>query len=1360
MKKSMLNAAVLATVFATSAVAADWLPLPATGYWQHLLHLGANFQDDMLTSAWGGVDPFETHGYGSQTNQFPYPGLALNFPDSAVHGAHNGHGASATQLVWTVMDNENKNNGWWSVGGDYPNYVKYWHVYIFLPGEEEREVLVWTRHDDGMWVWNNGVLIFENTQYNGGDDTALATLYPGVNSITIKLRQDGGGEHMAIRLTYPNWGDMHDLFYGFSLENRAPEVVSFGLDTATLSLPYVNETEGAAEVVTVLDTEDRGDKLSLWLASASCASNVQSVAESASPAQAVFSNLAQDTPYAARYFVADASGETPSGVARFTTYGTVPVVRMLSVSAPGLGSVSARVFLEWPGATPDASLTLYWGTADAGPNSALWESNNPGKSVVFNGCAAGEHTIPFFVPAANTPYYCRVFATSGGVSAAAPTSLLFMVETLRASELGTLYWGGGSRDIPPLTPIPVGSALALNGVWDKKTKNWSIDPEGSQYVAWEDGDHMVAVFTTRAAAEPVVKLADNVALNVLVMDMQGVAGWNAFQITADDAFQIKLHGLKPEVRTLPGPNADSSYLALTRAVQLSAPDGFFKSGAGELRVHTPTGLAKGTVIVDGYGLRVQDAAGFTGSMLGVSEFAIRDSGQFFSFLTGEPNDRIHDGAAVRLSGNGVFIPHGSGDGTETFRQLKLDAHGRVGEMNASRGVHTLNDLAAGIDRGSWQNGTLLLEGADASGNEALSPNLVVQNGLPNTGELLPWIYTHRANPVRLNPATKTFEAMPVETADNDVTLWEAGKDYRVEDALSNTLSNLSVNSLGFYSVSGNPVLNIEDGHTLDIASGLLTLNRQANRISGGSLTSSSGKLHASSCGAWWQMTSVIESALTGNMDFIKSGTGIVLLQGNATNDFKGTTHVNSGTLWMDKAHPQALPGDLVIHKHAAVEFFPWPIYNNWQTFDTNANYTIRDSGVFSLSSEGVVQDFNGVMRIENGRFYYHSGSSYYGPGTTFAHPGTGLVFNNGGLVSYVHDRYANYLHLLTDIRCEPGASNQVVLTSIHQHHVACAVLSDNASPFVVPRVWEVNAGAGLLPGVPEMTVGLLMASSEYSDACLVKTGDGALALERVSGLYFGTAEVLDGSLLLNAYATQTVATVTGGSWTTVLEGFPSTAGLHPGQSLNHVSNSRPYGWIQNIYDENSLSFPAWIWFPGDAWNDPEEFDITFFASGPLGWADVAVGGGAPGKLGVLGGTGGHAGNVFVKTGGALRAGTPAKRFSEFHIGGNNGFDGSPGEVGNLDFSGGGLWQVDLDATSETCSVVHVSGDITLANGAVEPIFHNAVKPRPKGTWTIATFGGEVIGKMSAPQGCKVRVDEANKIVQFVSSEAGTLLMVR
>jgi len=93
------------------------------------------------------------------------------------------------------------------------------------------------------------------------------------------------------------------------------------------------------------------------------------------------------------------------------------------------------------------------------------------------------------------------------------------------------------------------------------------------------------------------------------------------------------------------------------------------------------------------------------------------------------------------------------------------------------------------------------------------------------------------------------------------------------------------------------------------------------------------------------------------------------------------------------------------------------------------------------------------------------------------------------------------------------------------------------------------------------------------------------------------------------------------------------------------------------------------------------------------------------------------------------------------------------------FSEGATWQVDADATSDACDIVHVTGNITL-DGECVPNFLNAAKRPVNRVWTIATYGGTVAGRMAAPQGCKVRVNEKKKTVELHSSEAGTLFMVR
>ena len=96
--------------------------------------------------------------------------------------------------------------------------------------------------------------------------------------------------------------------------------------------------------------------------------------------------------------------------------------------------------------------------------------------------------------------------------------------------------------------------------------------------------------------------------------------------------------------------------------------------------------------------------------------------------------------------------------------------------------------------------------------------------------------------------------------------------------------------------------------------------------------------------------------------------------------------------------------------------------------------------------------------------------------------------------------------------------------------------------------------------------------------------------------------------------------------------------------------------------------------------------------------------------------------------------------------------------GNLDFRNGGSWQVRLLDT-ENCNTARIAGTVYLDGGAAAPEFFDSAK-RPKGTWVIASYEGSASGKMSAPQGCSVQVDEIAKKILFVSAEAGTLLLVR
>jgi hypothetical protein len=312
--------------------------------------------------------------------------------------------------------------------------------------------------------------------------------------------------------------------------------------------------------------------------------------------------------------------------------------------------------------------------------------------------------------------------------------------------------------------------------------------------------------------------------------------------------------------------------------------------------------------------------------------------------------------------------------------------------------------------------------------------------------------------------------------------------------------------------------------------------------------------------------------------------------------------------------------------------------------------------------------------FENGAFEFW-GALEDLPHYELTAPGFGLVFANGGRITHEHESISMRLSLQTDVRCDATSSNQAYITTYSPTALGsqALVLSEPFSPQPVVRVFEVWDAAGLKPGVPELLVDMPLETTDDVDVELVKTGDGIMALERVSLRFRGTVSVKDGEL-----------------------------------------------WVNGPYDAQSP-------------------DPNFNSCGSIGRADVFVS-----SNGVLRGVGGTGGNVFVNKGGVFRPGTANEPGGVLNIG------------GNLTFANGSSWQVDAFATGK-CNSAQVAGDIVLDGEA--RFIHDGAK-RPKGIWDIATYGESVFGKMAAPQGCKVYDDKANKTLQFISTEPGTLLMVK
>ena len=67
-------------------------------------------------------------------------------------------------------------------------------------------------------------------------------------------------------------------------------------------------------------------------------------------------------------------------------------------------------------------------------------------------------------------------------------------------------------------------------------------------------------------------------------------------------------------------------------------------------------------------------------------------------------------------------------------------------------------------------------------------------------------------------------------------------------------------------------------------------------------------------------------------------------------------------------------------------------------------------------------------------------------------------------------------------------------------------------------VFDVNDSVALAPEIPEMLIDIELQTTNGYPVAVVKTGDGALAFERASSLFYGSAAVSNGVLLLNGYA--------------------------------------------------------------------------------------------------------------------------------------------------------------------------------------------------------------------------------------------------
>ena len=1174
----------------------------------------------------------------------------------------------------------------------------------------------------------------------------------GNSYVAYRYQADAKGK-LRIRVVSPDNGNLSLCLWAFTNERLAfellePEDVTTA-DAMLHSRLWLDPVEIASQPVTLWwGTADGGTNTAAW---ANGPAN-------ASPAGGgkwswLATGLQPDTKYVYRFKVTTIGGLTFwSAPGTFTTRGAALEIAMLRGKAESLATASADVHLKWAGASGSAGILVCYGdTADHGANVNAWLADAGVKKISNTGFSAGVYNFPLTLTAENTTYFCRAFAFDATTTNAAPTSLALRVATLTSADVRTLYWGGGYSDIPCNTPLPKNKSK-LHGRWDATTKNWAIDAQGSAYVAWSDAPDRVAVFphvevndiTSDTTVTVVVAVDADVTLNKIVIENPTTTA-RGYQFTpppleiplplppAPAPRVIKLDGVAPGIDLSVAATANLT-LTISDRLALAAPNGFEKRGAGILQLGVPASTTAATLPVEG---RLQlNAAGFMANPLEIwlrpclyqPGGAYIDADLYLDLPVGA-NDKINDNAAVRMSNNATLQQSNGAAGRETFRKIILDAHGQLTGFNQTRGTITVSE---GIDRGAKGIGTLYIQGGTSGNLDTLFPNVVVSN--LTAGVFLPWVHTQQSNPVWLDPATRAFMNMPPDSAETDLRKWQPNLHYRLTAAPTASITNsLSIKSLCINASS--PTITIDAGCELDIASGhFSTTGSSGNRVfKGGSLTSSSGKLYF-----LLRCNTVIENELTGNMDLVKGGKDSLYIFNGIANTYTGTTYVNSGDLYIRR--PGGIPNDLVVAPGASTI-----LQERAQPLAPNINITLRGT-----LNQQISQNYNGLISVENGRVVFTEVVD--NQSARFTRAGTpGLVFTNGGLIISGQGRDTSdaSARFLTDILCEAGASNQVLFTATVRN-TYWVTLSENNAP--ATRVWTVQKAARLPPvGTPEMVVQRPLESAINADVELIKKGNGTLCLESPTGVFKGCVRVREGALFLNAYAPQVVKyNATGGGAYL----YPQTPGcfdgLYHAQTCDIPHSTRGYAWIRRFINDTTVVIPDGT--PAFA------RDVTFFACGPLGTADVFVENGA-----TLGGAGGHTGNVFVEAGGTFAPGTALQPVGEFIIGGN------PNSGSNLVFQTGGptsplaVWQVDLLATNnggtdfQPVSIVHVAGDITLG-GIVRPVFTPETPKRPKGEWLIGKFEGSATGKMSASSGFSVRV--IGNEVWLRSTEPGTLFMVR
>jgi len=191
------------------------------GYFKELLHLG-NTNIDRITAPLN-INNDALEKWGGECCVNPRPGEPYDFTDTALETTVN-------PMVWTP---EHTNNGWFMWDGRpseaLDNFQQIYHLYIISP--ENRNVIWHFRHDNGLRIWNNGVLVvvrdrgdYGQEQHQIGLVSAGWALSKGVNSISLKFEEGGWANYLAVCVTDLDGNEFSDLSYSLGLPFRLADV--------------------------------------------------------------------------------------------------------------------------------------------------------------------------------------------------------------------------------------------------------------------------------------------------------------------------------------------------------------------------------------------------------------------------------------------------------------------------------------------------------------------------------------------------------------------------------------------------------------------------------------------------------------------------------------------------------------------------------------------------------------------------------------------------------------------------------------------------------------------------------------------------------------------------------------------------------------------------------------------------------------------------------------------------------------------------------------------------------------------------------------------------------------------------------